>query len=219
MSVLAWEGSIKRREIAREIVMFALVGVLNTMADFSTLNLLVVLTHIHQGPALFALNGVSFTVAVIISYVLNTRLTFRQGDVTDLGQLARFIGVSLVGLLLNSTVVLLTTPWFDRLQSSVLAVNAGKLLATGASLCWNYLAMRRFVYAQCRSAAGLTAQAAKHRALMIPPASGVRIVRPVTRRHPQKRVMASTTVIDTAVYDTQHNLYAPANPGHICPGT
>jgi putative flippase GtrA len=187
MSVLVWEGPISRRVIAREIVLFALVGALNTAADFSTLNLLVAITHIHQGPALFALNGVSFTVAVILSYVLNTRLTFRQRDVTDLRQLARFIGVSVVGLLLNSTAVLLAAPWFDRLQSPTLAVNAGKLLATGVSLCWNYLAMRRFVYAP-RRIVGSPAKAARSSAPVIAPASGVRIVRPVrpVTWHPQR---------------------------------
>lgn len=182
MSVLAWEGSIRQRVFVREITLFVLVGALNTVADFSTLNLLIVITHIHQGPLLFALNGVSFTVAVIISYVLNTRVTFRQGDVTDLGQMARFLAVSLVGLLLNSTVVLLTAPWFDRLQSPLLAVNAGKLLATGASLGWNYLAMRRFVYASPRADHRSASSAADHRDLLLPPACGVRIVRPVVRR-------------------------------------
>lgn len=182
MSVLAWEGTIHRRAFAREITMFVLVGALNTVADFSTLNLLIAVTHIHQGPLLFALNGASFTVAVIISYVLNTRVTFRQGDVTDLGQLARFIGVSLVGLLLNSTVVLLTAPWFDRLQSPQLAVNAGKLLATGASLGWNYLAMRRFVYAQPPAGTRPAPAAVHYRELPLALAPGVRIVRPVTRR-------------------------------------
>jgi putative flippase GtrA len=184
MSVLAWDGSVRQRAIAREIVLFALVGVLNTGADFGTLNLLVATTHIHQGAALFALNGVGFAVAVIISYVLNTRLTFRQANTANLNQMARFIGVSLVGLLLNGTVVLLTAAWFDGLHAPVLALNAGKLLATGASLCWNYLAMRRFVYQQRHTIAK-----AQHAMIYInqPAAYGVRVVRPIVRHHPKRR--------------------------------
>jgi putative flippase GtrA len=186
MSVLAWDGSIRQREIAREISLFCLVGMLNTGADFGTLNFLVATTHIHQGLALFALNGVSFAVAVSISYVLNTRWTFRQAGTSDLGQMARFIGVSLVGLLLNSAVVLLTAAWFDRWHAPLLALNAGKLLATGASLLWNYFALRRFVYQNGWIAAQPKAGIA-HNYVNQSAAYGVRIVRPVVRRQHQGR--------------------------------
>lgn len=186
MSVLAWEGSIHQRAIAREIVLFALVGVLNTAADFATLNLLVAVTHIHRGVALFALNGVGFTVAVVISYVLNTRLTFRQANLADARQMTRFLGASLVGLLLNSAVVALTAAWFDGLHAPLVALTVGKLLATGASLCWNYVVMRRFVYKTDPAIISMHKQKALHYANQTA-MYGVRVVRPVVRRHAKRR--------------------------------
>lgn len=130
----------------REIGVFALVGVVNTALDFAILNGLMALTHQDHGAWLFGFDLLAFAVGMTSSYLLNARVTFRQRAGTGAGRLLRFAGVSLVGLLINGVIVLLVRGVAPHALPALVAVNGGKLLATGASLCWNYLALRRWVF-------------------------------------------------------------------------
>lgn len=129
-----------------EIVLFVLVGFLNTVVDFVVLNLLVIMTHHDDGLWLIAFTCLGFLAAVLNSYILNRNLTFRgQGDRSS-SHFIRFIAVNAVGMVINSSIV-----WFlvlvigDRL-SALVAINASKLLAVTCSLTWNYFAIKRWVF-------------------------------------------------------------------------
>jgi putative flippase GtrA len=131
----------------REMGAFALVGVANTALDFAILNGLIVLTHQDHGLGLFLCDLVAFTIGMISSFFLNARVTFRQQGPVGSVQVARFIGVSLVGLLINGALVWAMSPILGHALPGMLAVNGGKLIATGASMIWNYLALRAWVFA------------------------------------------------------------------------
>lgn len=131
----------------REVGTFALVGVLNTALDFAILNGLIALTHQDHGLGLFLCDLVAFSVGMLSSFILNMRVTFRHQGSTGGAQMARFIGVCLVGLLINGVLVWAISPTLGHALPGMLAVNGSKLIATGASMIWNYVAMRAWVFA------------------------------------------------------------------------
>ena len=135
--------------IIRQFSKFILVGGVNTGIDFLVLNALMYVTGITGGSGIFMLNMISFSVAVVNSYFMNKYWTFqdlrKEGEET---KFAQFIAVSLAGAALNSSIVAVFTtlvaPMFGL--SPQLWANVGKLLATGASLVWNFIGYKLFVF-------------------------------------------------------------------------
>jgi outer membrane protein assembly factor BamB/putative flippase GtrA len=134
------------RKRQREVVFFALIGLLNTAIDFAVLNALTLLTNHHSGPSLFLFNCLSFSVAVVNSYVLNGRLTFQDTRLDSPSKFLRFVGVNLIGAVINSGIVWLLAPHVGRVLSPIAAVNVSKAVATLVSLSWNYLVVSRWVF-------------------------------------------------------------------------
>jgi len=130
----------------RELFSFAAVGGINTALDFAVLNVLIAVTHRDGGVWLFGFDALAFTVGMISSYCLNAHLTFRHRAGTSAGMLVRFVAISGVGLLLNAGIVLGLRMALGDALPLALIVNGGKLMATVASLIWNYLALRRWVF-------------------------------------------------------------------------
>ena len=135
-----------RRERVREIVFFTLVGIMNTAIDFSVLNLLVILSGHAGGYWLFLFNCLSFLAAVVNSYLLNGWLTFRYRGLSNPWKFTQFLGVNLIGMACNSAVVWLLSPLLARTTPPLLAINISKVIATLVSLCWNYLAIRSWIF-------------------------------------------------------------------------
>src|SRR5579859_6412988 len=134
------------RSRLREIVLFVGIGVLNTLVDFAALNLLIAVTHHDQGWWLLVFNALSFLAAVLNSYVLNGRFTFRNSSPTNVQKFLHFIAVNAVGLILNSVTVWAMSPLLDSMLATLVAINVSKAMATLVSLCWNYYAIKRWVF-------------------------------------------------------------------------
>jgi putative flippase GtrA len=137
------------RRLTRQFSKFILVGGVNTGIDFAVFNALIFITGITQGYGLAVINLISFSIAVINSYFMNKYWTFQ--DITknrEETKFAQFIAVSLVGAGVNSGIVAAFTSVFPPAfgLSSHLWANAGKLLATGASLVWNFIGYKLFVF-------------------------------------------------------------------------
>ena len=130
----------------REVILFAVIGVMNTAVDFLVLNLLILLTHHDQGLWLLPLDAIAFLAGLINSYVLNGRFTFRNSGSGDYWRFVRFIAVNGVGLVINSLIVWSLSPLLGAILPSLVAMNASKVLATGFSLCWNYFAMKYWIF-------------------------------------------------------------------------
>lgn len=135
--------------LIRQFSKFILVGGINTGIDFAVFNVLISITGITQGYGLAAINLVSFSVAVVNSYFMNKYWTFQ--DVTknrEETKFAQFITVSLVGAGINSGIVAVFTSVFPPILglSEQIWANAGKLLATGVSLIWNFVGYKLFVF-------------------------------------------------------------------------
>ena len=129
----------------RQFVKFAIVGAFNTgvdwaifypakailLRDFSTLNL----QTIRQ-----LAKALSFIVSALSSYIMNRKWTFRSKDARVGRQAIKFMMVSTMGLMINSTVFYFATArleWRDIY---------GLISATAAATLWNFLANKKWTF-------------------------------------------------------------------------
>lgn len=139
----------KMHRIIRQFSKFLLVGGINTAIDLIVFNALIFTTGITSGGGIFVLNLMSFSVAVVNSYLMNKYWTFqdlkKEGEETKFVQ---FITVSFLGAGINSGIVTLFTTLLSPMfgLSPHLWANVGKLLATGVSLVWNFIGYKLFVF-------------------------------------------------------------------------
>lgn len=128
---------------------FAAVGLSSTAIDFGVLNILSLTTGITAGFILGGVNIPGFGVAVLNSYFWNKFWTFKAGGNRGVFQdFPKFLAVSLVGLLLNSGIIILTTtytsPFFGL--SSQTHLNMAKVMATVLVLFWNFFGLKFLVF-------------------------------------------------------------------------
>lgn len=138
-------------DLIRQISRFVVVGFINTGIDFGVLNLLMFLTSIYSGRWIILLNSVSFTVAVINSYLWNKYWTFKkEGSETKqvAKEFSQFLIISIIGISLNSGIVYgittLIKPVFGF--SSVIWANLAKAFATGVAMTWNFIGYKFIVF-------------------------------------------------------------------------
>ncbi|MEO6109532.1 MAG: GtrA family protein [Candidatus Saccharimonadales bacterium] len=134
------------RELAKkhaEKVRFGVVGVANTAIDFGILFILVAL-----GVDKIVANFFSTGSAFIFSFFVNKSFTFKTKGGNVKKQFGLFIIVTIIGLWIIQPLIitgvgnlLATTGW-----SSALILLIAKLIATVASLIWNYVFYSRIVF-------------------------------------------------------------------------
>ena len=132
---------LRRDRVAGQVVRFGLVGVLNTLVDFGTFNLLAYVVGV---PVLIAY-PISVAAGIVNSFVWNKHWTFSAGDTGRWSrEAAVFVAVSIGGLLINYAgfVVL----HFLIGDTSQLVVNLEKLAASIVSMVWNFLGYRFFAF-------------------------------------------------------------------------
>lgn len=139
--------------LVKQFSKFVIVGGVNTGIDFAVLNTLMYVTGITSGLQLFVLNCISFSVAVVNSYYMNRRWTFKEaaaglGDKSNAVQFSQFFVVSIIGIVINgailTTITTFIAPPFG--VSEQLWANVAKLFATGGSLVWNFIGYKLFVF-------------------------------------------------------------------------
>lgn len=139
--------------LVKQFSKFIVVGGVNTGIDFAVLNTLMYVTGITSGIQLFVLNCVSFSVAVVNSYYMNKRWTFKEAaagleDKKATVQFSQFFIVSVVGITINGLILTGVTTYIAPPFGigEQLWANFGKLVATGASLVWNFIGYKLFVF-------------------------------------------------------------------------
>ncbi|MDP3900788.1 MAG: GtrA family protein [bacterium] len=137
-----------RLPVLLQAAKFLLVGALNTFLDLGVLNLLIFLAQISSGPLFAVFKGISFLVAVINSYAWNKLWTFSSGKQISGREFSQFMIVSVIGLAINvgtaTFVVNVLGPQFGA--GDALWANAGAISAAFASLLWNFLGYKLFVF-------------------------------------------------------------------------
>lgn len=125
----------KRRGI-RQFIKFGIVGISSTVIDWG---IYLIVTRIFGIYYLMA-KILSFGVAVLNSYIWNRRWTFRSDDPQKLRQFIKFLTISIVGLVLNSTIMFIAV---DKLKYHDII---GLVLATGIVTIWNFLANKFYTF-------------------------------------------------------------------------
>jgi len=114
-----------------------LVGICGTLIDAGVL-----LGLTHLGWQMLPANVVSYSTGLINNYYWNSRWTFRSADKRyDIEQFCQFAIISLIGLGLNSLIVVGMQPiitQFEILKRSSLLL--AKMGATAVVMVWNYTA-------------------------------------------------------------------------------
>src|SRR3989338_6114821 len=135
----------KKLALLWQVAKFALVGVLNTAIDFGILNLLILITGFTAGAGIGIINIPSFTLSILNSYIWNRKWVFENAKQ---GNFFVFVAVTVIGLLINTTVVVVVTTWIPPLfgLSPTLWANVAKVFATGFSMVWNFTGYKLVVF-------------------------------------------------------------------------
>lgn len=138
------------KELVIQFIKFGLIGGLNTVIDFALLNTFFWATGVYSGSLVILFNIISFTVAVINSYVLNKKWTFNSTKKDVSAQLSKFITISLVGLLINTAIVFVVTSYVKAPfnLSEGLWANGAKIFATVFALVWNFIGYKLWAFAE-----------------------------------------------------------------------
>jgi putative flippase GtrA len=149
---------------AERFVKFLIVGTLGFIIDFGTLGLLVEVvklpeiiesnTPLSVTIGLILANTISFTLAIISNFSFNRYWTYPESrGKRKRVQLPQFTLVSVIGLILNNSILaLLHTPFDDLLHllpflpDSVEGYMPAKMVATIVVLFWNFFVNRFWTY-------------------------------------------------------------------------
>jgi len=128
---------------------FAIVGSINTVIDFSILFTLTMLLNVPKELA----NFISTFVAFLFSFFANKKYTFKSTSKNLKRQFLLFTVVTLFGLWVIQTIIITAiTPVFTNLGvNKPAALLISKLIATAASLIWNYTLYSRVVFKKSKN--------------------------------------------------------------------
>jgi len=126
-----------------EKIRFAIVGGANTALDFIILFALT-----FSGMDRIAANYVSTSVALIFSFFANKSFTFKDKTGNSKKQFILFIVITLIGLwVIQPIIIWLSTNALEQyIANEAITLFIAKLIATIASLIWNYLLYSRLVF-------------------------------------------------------------------------
>lgn len=128
---------------------FTIVGSINTVIDFSILFTLTTLFNVPKELA----NFISTFVAFLFSFFANKKYTFKSTSKNLKKQFLLFTIVTLFGLWVIQTIIITAiTPVFTNLGiNKPAALLISKLIATVASLIWNYTLYSRVVFKKSKN--------------------------------------------------------------------
>jgi putative flippase GtrA len=134
--------SEKTRESLHQFIKFALIGVVNTVIDFSIYYILTRYTQAFDVATYrkYIANVISFFVATTFSFYSNRIWTFEQKNKATFSEAARFYSTTSTGIVLNSLLLFLLINIFT--MNDLLA----KFFATFVTIFWNYLLKRFWVF-------------------------------------------------------------------------
>lgn len=128
---------------------FFIVGIVNTGIDFAILNFLMWMTKTYEGTPVVVFNTISFSAAVVNSYILNKYWTFEDKNATKAPvQFAKFFTVAVIGWGLNTGILYSITSLIHPVfgLSAAIWANLAKAFATGVVLIWNFIGYKFLVF-------------------------------------------------------------------------
>lgn len=145
---------------SKQFAKFFLVGVINTAVDLAVLNVATTITGIKDGSGFAIQKALSFFVAVLGSYFLNKRWTFKDKSSEDAGKkFSQFFAISLGGAFINTTAATLAVTYLKPEVNMAFAntsiapfltdqiwVNIAALCGTALGLIWNFTGYKFLVF-------------------------------------------------------------------------
>lgn len=124
-------------------IRFAIVGGANTALDFAILFILT-----FAGLDKIAANYISTGASLIFSFFVNKSFTFKNKTGNAKKQFALFLIITLIGLwVIQPVIILVSTNSLESvIPNEAINLFIAKLIATIASLIWNYLLYSRLVF-------------------------------------------------------------------------
>lgn len=129
-----------------EFSKFLLVGTTNTAVHFGVLNILIRITGVTSGWPLLLITALSFTAAVVHSYIWSTHWSFNAPKHRTHREFQKFFEVSFVSLLLSITVVYLISEVFNTGPKTVLLANSANAVAAIVALFSNFIGYKLLVF-------------------------------------------------------------------------
>ena len=127
---------------------FVIVGISNTVLDFVLMNIMRLV-----GLNLIVANTISTGTAMVYSFFMNKKWTFRNAGKNYLRQVVLFFIFTIIGIwvIQNGFIWLINTytPHFGL--SDTIFENVAKLVASVPSLIWNYLTYNFIVFREPKS--------------------------------------------------------------------
>jgi putative flippase GtrA len=130
-----------------QFVRFSVVGIVNTLLDVITLNILLCRFPTHSANLLLVYNSFAYCLGALNSFCLNKYWTFKQRNTPIGGEVARFAAVSIMGILCSDSIL-----WFAArllhplIINSLLWANISKGMAIAGTMIVSYLGMRLWVF-------------------------------------------------------------------------
>jgi hypothetical protein cdiviTM7_02105 len=126
---------------------FVIVGISNTVLDFTLMNLLSL-----AGLNLIIANTISTGIAMIYSFLMNKKWTFRNAGQDYLRQVILFFIFTAIGIwVIQNGLIILAQHYLPHFGLPDQAFNnLAKLGASVFSLTWNYLTYNHFVFTDKR---------------------------------------------------------------------
>lgn len=147
------ERNVEAKKTIRQVIQFAIVGVLNTLVDFAVFQAL----NLTLG-WVYAAQVLGYTFGIINSYLWNSNWTFREQRTRSLREVVLFIAVNLVSMGVSLGVIWLcrevfgitnvwVASWMPKFLAGFLKGDTiCKLIATVIAIAVNYLGNRLFVF-------------------------------------------------------------------------
>lgn len=129
------------KTIVKQFLCFAGIGLIGTLAHYLTLVLMV---EVAAMKAVFA-SVLGFGVGALFNYFFNYHITFRSRKVHH-EALVKFFTVALIGLFLNTLIMILATEFFS------LYYLLAQVISTGLVLFWNFTGNRLWTFREARNA-------------------------------------------------------------------
>ena len=129
------------KRIKKLLVQFCKVGLFGTLCFFIDYGVMVLLTET-SGLGYFLSSAISFTLSVVVNYILSMRFVFKgKDDLNKVQEMAIFVELSMVGLALNQMIMWIAVEFFRVFYA------VAKIFSTMLVTVYNFISRKLFLEA------------------------------------------------------------------------
>lgn len=129
------------KRIKKLLVQFCKFGLVGTLCFFIDYGVMVLLTET-SGLGYFLSSAISFTLSVVVNYILSMRFVFKgKDDLNKVQEMAIFVALSMVGLALNQMIMWIAVEFFRVFYA------VAKIFSTMLVTVYNFISRKLFLEA------------------------------------------------------------------------